>query len=90
MKVELHLNVTLSESERNRLIASLDDRQFMAVALLLAEDIEEIQQQLQNPEASDHPGTLAHYAGGLASLRYLLARLVDLRKIGGHSSEVED
>jgi len=83
--VELRINEVLATSERDRLLHSIDERQFLALHHVLVEEMEEMTQQITTPENT--PTQSAYYSGALGELRYLLARLLDLRKEGGEVKE---
>lgn len=80
--VNVRINVFLDEGERDRLIASIPDREWLAVRQVLLASLENTTQYSANPDVSREHGLLAFYSGAVGALRDLLAQYEELRTKG--------
>lgn len=74
------------DEDRWHMLATIPDLEWQAVVETILLHIEDATQYSSDPEVSREPGLCAHYAGQTASLRYLLACLVDFRDKGGKTT----
>lgn len=84
--VQLRVNFILDDKEVDRLIHSLDDRQWVAVRQVVLEHIEQETQVVTDPKNT----RTDFYAGRLASLRDLLSALAFFRDEGGKLVSEDD
>lgn len=88
--VELKVNLIFDDSEKSRLISSIEEKQWVAIRQVILEDIETVTLVLTDEKVSSDAGKLAHWAGQLAEARNILGLLSDCRTAGSRIKKDEE